>query len=180
MKTIPRLILTSLFLFSLSYSQKSEDFKFEDLKIGMTLGHFKKAHPDAEEFPAKDIEHEIGVYQYLAVMKTAAAAACSFLDDTLYSIGIFYNEEECHEIGGLQTLYNRLVERLGSETSFENKKEETKENGIKQEITWEFKTRTFVLTSYYNEKTPITFVFRNSMKYDSINKRRESKANLGF
>jgi hypothetical protein len=162
-KTIPRLILTSLFLFSLSYSQKSEDFKFEDLKIGMTLGHFKKAHPDAEEFPAKDIEHEIGVYQYLAVMKTAAAAACSFLDDTLYSIGIFYNEE-----------------RLGSETSFENKKEETKENGIKQEITWEFKTRTFVLTSYYNEKTPITFVFRNSMKYDSINKRRESKANLGF
>ena len=139
MKTLTLLIA----LVSLCYSQV-ENFTFENLGLKTTVKEFKAAHPSAEIRPPQDIDKEIGIEQYIVVMETSAAALCSFLDDTLYSVGAFYSPEQCHTIGGMQTLYNALCKKLGGETTLENVGET---EGVTQRITWEFKTIYFQLTS---------------------------------
>jgi hypothetical protein len=88
-----------------------------------------------------------------------------------------YSAEQCHTFGGIQTIYNALTEKLGVETKLESPNEP---EGINQRVTWEFRTMTFILYGYNSEQTPVVFLFRSSLKFNEIGRRRAAKAKIGF
>jgi hypothetical protein len=153
------------------------NFKFEDLFIGMTKTIFLNNHTDAIAIPQKDTNKKIGIFQYMEKYRSASALV-SFLDDKVYSIAIIYAADNIADGVGMQTLYARLVPKIGPPTE-QRTPNPVGEDDISQEVKWELLKREFILTKYNKEGT-ITLVIRDTDKFDTIATRKESTKDVGF
>lgn len=170
------LITVSLSAQISKFESNAKNFEFERTKLGLTLAEFKNKYPSAIKIV--DDDEAIGVLAYKVYeLISASYGYFYFFENKFYLGNIIYSESKLDSFGGVETLLNRLLEKLGRENAKYNTIEDENKVAV---FRWDFKniSRYFELLSYKDGS--VKFLFDDELVTKKIKEKKAQAANVGF
>lgn len=159
------------------FESNAKNFEFEEMKLGNSLSDFLNKYPGARKLSNDNDKYGVILYE-IDELKTASYGYFYFFENKLYLANIVYNESKLDSFGGAITLVDRLMSKLGKETSTYEKIEDDKEKVAA--FWWKFKNieRYFEIIAYKDGS--IKLLFDDSIVIKKIKEKKAQAADVGF
>jgi len=119
-----------------NFEKNANEFKFEGASLGITIQKFIQKFPEAKTIEDDEEKYGSKTYQ-VESLKSASLVLYRFLDGILYFIAVVYDKDKIDEIGGFETLTNRVIAKIGR-ADRGNTGEELSDQENSVEYTWSF------------------------------------------
>lgn len=173
-----KIIMLSIGLvFSVSCQEsynKPELFKYKNIYLGQSMAEFKSHYSKMTDRTTPH-ESRIGINTYMLLIDTTFVRV-DFLDDIIYFMAIIYPAPLIGKIGGAETIYTKLSMKYGQETTNDTTPDE---EGVKQQLIWEFENRRFILKTFTNSPS-VALSIADKNKFDEVERRQVKTADVGF
>ena len=165
-------------------AQDPAAFRFKGLALGVSEGQFIDLHIKAAVSELSDRKSGIVIYKSTAEDSSPKNSTYLFLDGLLIRIDAVYSKEELDQIGGIDILIARLIERLGKPSASNTLNGHQVGNTIfLNDAFWDFDDlhHAFSISLRLVNNVPSAlFYATDSHGWDEYNKRKAKHADTGF